>query len=350
MENLSGEFSNLLDESQNHLSDNTISDYINSFSSLTRKETRFIENHINSCNECSSRFNLLFDENFESGQNRKKIEITPEKLSAEDSDYKKFAETESGIEFSIRKENSDLVLIFLRTGKELQNCNCRLSNPEIGTIIRIVSLEAGKKYKIPAFSADIFSTIPFEIDYIKSPLSEVPYKRQSNKIFWTVAIISVAIIAAVTLFYLLSPSQPDQRLTKKTQLNAETTDKNIPEIHDTLLNEQIKKIPVPIPPEFAINYTLENSLNRNLRSASQLKLITPPAGDTVRTHLHFKWTPVEDVTEYYIEIVDNKNRLIWEKLVDYNEVTFLEKIDPGLYYFKVNAGSGFIVVGKFFIK
>ena len=62
MENFLIEYSKFLDESNEHLSHQTLATYINLPGQLSEKERQFISNHLAECTDCSNKFNIIFDE------------------------------------------------------------------------------------------------------------------------------------------------------------------------------------------------------------------------------------------------------------------------------------------------
>ncbi len=65
MDNFLEKYSNWLDESKEHLSNEAIATYLNLKNILSEKEKEFIENHLKLCTECEKKFNLVVAEDKE---------------------------------------------------------------------------------------------------------------------------------------------------------------------------------------------------------------------------------------------------------------------------------------------
>ncbi len=78
MENNIEEYSRWLDDSKKHLSNEAIATYINLKSFLSGKETRFVENHLEKCEECKNRFSSIVAEDKEMEEAAKEEEKIPE--------------------------------------------------------------------------------------------------------------------------------------------------------------------------------------------------------------------------------------------------------------------------------
>ncbi len=75
MENMFEEYSKFLDETTNHLSQQTLATYINLQDQLSDKEKQFISNHLTECKECSESFNKIFDEDLDLDGKRNVISL-----------------------------------------------------------------------------------------------------------------------------------------------------------------------------------------------------------------------------------------------------------------------------------
>ena len=65
MDNFLDEYSNWLDESEEHLSNQAIATFINLKRLLSDKEKQFIEDHLNSCSQCKSKYEQIAAEDKE---------------------------------------------------------------------------------------------------------------------------------------------------------------------------------------------------------------------------------------------------------------------------------------------
>lgn len=102
-------------------------------------------------------------------------------------------------------------------------------------------------------------------------------------------------------------------------------------------------------PRFVSNEMLENFIARTVRSASGTKLLTPSVGDTLATPFTFRWSGQKGKHAYAISIVDNKNAEVWRGTTGDAEITLEKRLEPGLYYAKLEADAKLADVGKFVV-
>jgi len=101
--------------------------------------------------------------------------------------------------------------------------------------------------------------------------------------------------------------------------------------------------------DFAVNNVLENFVSRNVRSEASIKITLPQIGDTLNVPINFKWKTTKK-EKFGFELVDNRNKQIVNETLTENEYTFPDKLNPGLYYWKVLTDDKLGAVGKFYIK
>lgn len=98
------------------------------------------------------------------------------------------------------------------------------------------------------------------------------------------------------------------------------------------------------------NSVLENFVDRNIRSAESVEIISPKNGTTVKQiPFYLKWSGVKS-KNYNIVIVNNQNKIIFSRDVLGSKLEIKNKIEPGLYYWKINYNNKLEAVGKFKIK
>lgn len=106
----------------------------------------------------------------------------------------------------------------------------------------------------------------------------------------------------------------------------------------------------PLDPErFIPNQILENFVERTVRSSSGIMLIAPNTGDTVAFPFTFKWKGNNVGENIVVTLVDNKNSEVWNETSSLSELTSEKKIEPGLYYIKLQSGEKLVHVGKFVV-
>lgn len=96
---------------------------------------------------------------------------------------------------------------------------------------------------------------------------------------------------------------------------------------------------------FDVNPTLENMIGSRLRSGT-FEAVTPPDNSEVDGIIHFSWKKkLEKVLT--LNIVDNRNRVLYTYRVDGPAIDVEEDLKPGLYYWKVENENELLYVGKF---
>ncbi len=100
--------------------------------------------------------------------------------------------------------------------------------------------------------------------------------------------------------------------------------------------------------DFAVNNVLENFVDRNVRSENRVKIIAPQIGDTLTVPTNFEWK--SEKGNYVFELVNNRNKRISEQSLTDNHLAYKEKLNSGLYYWKILVDNKLEAVGKFFIK
>lgn len=102
--------------------------------------------------------------------------------------------------------------------------------------------------------------------------------------------------------------------------------------------------------DFAANDILENFVNRNIRSESEIKILQPKIGDTVHIPTTFKWDQNNIAGSNNFVIVNNKNLEIYEAEAIGSEIIIDRTFERGLYYWKIFTNDKLEAVGKFYIK
>ena len=105
----------------------------------------------------------------------------------------------------------------------------------------------------------------------------------------------------------------------------------------------------PDPAKLIPNQVLENFIERTLRSASDVSILSPGMGDTISMPFTFKWEGEKRGKGCTLTIVDNKNGEVWTKTTSASEVVLKNKLEPGLYYLKLEVNEKLVRVGKFFV-
>ncbi len=353
MNNFPEQFLKYLDDSKKHISDQGISKYADINSDLTEAERIFIEEHIDKCKSCQEKLNQFFDEAVE--KEKKSFEID---AALSTNNYLNFTDTENNIDGIISKEDDILYLNFIKLPQYLENGSIRLYIPGDGILIRIVSAKSNKKYKIEASENLSLRNIPkVYIDTVVNKFKVTAISKKKNYIFWY---SGAGFLILIAIFLLARHSEGGNRVNLTTSsrplydsaINMDRNQGVQSQSSDSsnLKGEIAEKVnptrQVKIAPEFRDNSYLENIITKNKDNGI---IISPEIGDTLRKQIYFKWTPLETKT-YTINIVDNKNKEIWSKELFDTRVTLFEKLNSGLYYWKILTDGKLKAIGKFFVK
>jgi len=102
------------------------------------------------------------------------------------------------------------------------------------------------------------------------------------------------------------------------------------------------------PSKFIPNQVLENFVERTVRSSLGVSLIAPELGDTITTPFTFKWDGQKE-KKFILTIVDNKNVQKWKTTISSTEFTLETRLEPGLYYVKLESDEKLVRVGTFVV-
>jgi hypothetical protein len=372
MNNIPEELFKFLDDTGKHLSADAILQYIKINSELKEKESDFIEEHLDGCSICSENFRISYDEEMDLDERKKTLEVNVDFASE---NHLNFIDKEKNIDGIISREGDGFFLIFVKLPPFLEKENVRISFPNSSLIIRIVSIKLNKRYNLNnSESLNLKEISRVYLDYIyKQKINPIKTlrKERSKRNYKYLYFSALAALIILALYFILRPSNqiskiqenkpkvtsnvvPDSLPAKKEIMKPDTTAAVKSEttgIKDLALKEnkiESKKpaVKIKVPPEFRDNYVLDGLVNK---SKSSNIIISPAIGDTLKKQITFKWAPIQS-EEFFIVLVDNKNKEIWSKDISDTRVTLLQKLDPGLYYWKVNSDIKLIAVGKFYVK
>ena len=357
MNNFPEELLKYLDDSKKHLSLKAISQFINSNNDLSESEVKFFEEHLNECKACKEHFYKIFDEELSEAKTSYNINVN---LSTKN--HLSFTDNEKNIEGILSKEEDSFYLTFINLPHYLTGQNIRIKIPETDIVVRIVSSELNRKYKVD-ISGDISlrnnSEVQLDVKIRKLKSSGSLTKKNFRYLY-----ISAAAVLIIATIYLLivKPEQPKE--TESVQIekpDSPVITDSAPVKKDTLQkpdtamqSSQVKKEPekknpqvnAKIPSEFKDNSYLEHLVDRDKAKGI---IIDPAIGDTMKKQITFKWSPLE-ADEYDISLVNNKNEEIWGKTMEDPRVTLYQKLEPGIYYWKISVKGKLQAVGKFYVK
>ena len=100
---------------------------------------------------------------------------------------------------------------------------------------------------------------------------------------------------------------------------------------------------------FATNDVLESFVNRNIRSETEIEIVQPNIDDTIKFPYTFKWNQKSFSGSNKLIIVDNQNNPLYQAEIGGKEITIDQKLNSGLYYWKLESNGKLASVGKFFV-
>ena len=290
MNNFPEEFLKFLDDSQKHLSSDSISQFASSNNNLTESELEFLEDHLSNCKNCRENLNNIFDEKLYKSKTTFEIDVN---LSTKN--LLNFTDNEKKIDGIISKENNEFYLTFVKLPSYLENANIRISLPGGNLIIRTFLSKLNKKYKIESEEdIDLRNNskvyIDFSVNKVKSPGS------LKNKVYkyWYVF---TTVVLVIILYLIIKPGKTNQvqsgediKQNHKVIIGSSIAEKESNLKLDTVTaKEKIVKtnrIPsqIKVEPEFRNNSFLENYVNMNKENGI---IINPVIGDTLRKQITF---------------------------------------------------------------
>jgi len=329
MNNLINEYRKLLREQPEHISDSVLSTYINFFPELSSAEQRYIRKHLVQCEECRTRYERVFDEEFEFDKAVKNIELPRDDSSGDDTLDWNYRSSDHIVGIQLDwSPVSAYQLIFIQLSIDLSGASVRITIPETELTFRIVSAEPGESYEFPSVSTAI-SQPPnhLEVEWLTrnfEPTSAEAHDKPASAWRWYVAAAAILLTLSASLFFLLDRPNyiaESESLTSTTEGTHQA---------------------------FAPHPVLENFINRRLRGNTSIEMLSPGISDTAQSPITFRW---KSSAQYYrITILSNRNERLWNAQVEKPEATFVGDLSPGLYYWKVSSGNTVLGVGKFIVN
>ena len=356
MNNFPEELLKYLDDSKKHLSLNAISQFVNSYNELNENEKKFLKEHLNDCKICKENLNKKFDEEINKAKTSYEINVN---LSTKN--HLNFTEKEMNIEGIVSKDDGTFYLTFINLPHYLVRQNIRLTFPSNDLVVRVVAAELAKKYKISTTDDINFRNnlkVSLAVKITDSKNSGLSPKNKYRYLYASAA----AVLIILTIYLLIAnPEQSEENRIKEIEkpaliINTDSVSDKQDTIQkmDTLKPTEQKievagqnnpQQKVKIPPEFKDNVSLEKLVKRDEEKGI---IISPEIGDTTKKQITFKWSPLE-ANEYDVSIVNNKNDEIWGKTLEDTRLTLYQKLDPGVYYWKITVKGKLQAVGKFYV-
>ena len=350
-----------LNEANNHLSLESITTYINLPDLLSDEEKLFISNHLAVCRQCSDSFNSVFDEDLEKSENKNVVSLIRQSEESDD-ETSLFRSKDNLVEVELtRLGQSDYNLRFLSLPSWLKNEKAALKIKS-EYILRILSVETETVYIIHSEN-DIMNPDLFELLSLKTigipSIDKLKEPGKGRKFYWYAA-AGMAIFAAILFIYytlrsgerVLNQNEPARIITDltpgqkpKNESNPESVKVNAPDTGKTVNPQTLAETDY-----FAANMVLENYISSNSGNSSKIEIISPSVGAEVKMPVRFEWmTTRKNVTLRFV-VLNNRNIPVYERLINGKELTIDTKLNPALYYWKLESPDSIEAMGKFIIR
>lgn len=362
METFPADFSKFLDKTNYHLTLQAISSFINLPEQLNEKEKKYIQSHLTKCLTCSSSYELIFDETLEL-DGKKNIIILSRQGENKEEESTIYKSQNNQIEIEIvRLSKNDFNLKFKSLPVSLKNEKGALKAGD-RYFLRILSMDTETMYIVHSEedimefdSFDLLSvTIPAAIPDNKSELKQEKAMRK----YWYTAAAAVIIGVALIIYMTFRSGITDQNNNQKTILLKDKSFDKQKTVGKTLTpaeskgqteDVQTKNESTAISDIFAENKNLEKFLERNKNINPPVALVSPGIGATVKMPITFEWmTSQKNITLKFV-ILNNQNIPVYNNLINGRELTIDTKLDPGLYYWKLESKDSIETLGKFLIR
>ncbi len=359
MDKLLQEYSKLLDNTGSHLSLQTLAMYINLQELLSTKEKAFISDHLSVCRVCSDSFNVVFDEDLELDSGKDEIPVFRQP-DDDDEDTSLFVSADGLVEIELtRLSPLDYNLKFLSLPSRLKNEKAALQ-VDSQYVVRVLSMDTETIYIVHS-EIDIMKSGSAELVSLTSPpvvpvLPETASRGIKKNIYWYAAAAIVIIAAAIFAYFAVRradnfPNEPNRVITNLTpgEKPLKESDSAVSEKPPADKNEPGKN-PAENADYFAANATLDNFIGRDIRGEPEVEIISPSIGADIRMPVRFEWMTVRKNMTLKFVILNNMNSPVYERLINGKELTIDSKLNPGLYYWKLESSDQIEAMGKFYIR
>jgi hypothetical protein len=351
-----------LNGNQNHLSLDAITNFINLPDLLSDDEKLFISNHLAECRQCSETYNRVFDEDLGQSGRKNTISLFRQSVDADDESVL-FRSEDSLVEVELTGlGHSDYNLRFLSLPSWLKNEKAAL-NVDSDCILRILSIDTETMYIIHS-DTDIMQLDSFKLMSLKAPsiisARNKLGQKSSKKFYWYVAVALVIFAAAVFIYYTLRIGERIQDLNEPTGVITDLTPGQIPknDSDTAIAGTTVPDTGETVNPQnlsaqtdyFSENAGLEKYISSHTVNNSRVEIILPSVGSEVKMPVRFEWmTSRKNVTLRFV-ILTNRDIPVYERLINGQELTIDTKLNPALYYWKLESSDSIEAVGKFIIR
>lgn len=364
MENFSGEYSKFLDETGSHLSLQSLAAYINLPDKLSDKERQFISNHLADCTQCSNAFNSIFDEGLNLDENKNVISLF--RQSEESDEQAAIIRSEDNlVEIQItRISPSDFNLRFISLPSGFNNQKAALKYNS-GYILRVLSMNIDTMFIVHSendiLNQEIFELVTPAVPVIIPPVLKSERSVSRTKFIWFAAAAIILSAAVLLIYYATRPGEEIQQNEDESSQIITSLTPGQKSVTKTDSVVAVKPVPAQneiTPPEqtpdlrdnFAENSILENIIGNNNSGEPQVEIISPSVGTDVKMPVRFEWMTARKNMTLRFVILTNQNIPVYESLINGNQLTIDTKLEPGLYYWKLEFSDTNKTISKFFIR
>lgn len=217
--------------------------------------------------------------------------------------------------------------------------------------LRILDVQTGLRLPCATFSDHLLNGLKV----CSVPLSQIEASSESSKTSWymwsAAATILVMIMAGIWWFRKPVELTTDKKhdpyidtLVERKPILAEQPKSETPGRQTPKLNKE--KI---LAAHFEPNPMLENFIGRTYRSEIRIEIAGPASGDTIHGPLVFAWKKSDPAIRIAINILNNRNTLIWEGDTIEEQLQYNGVLAPGLYYWIIKSGDTRLDVRKFYV-
>lgn len=348
------------DKTNNHLSPDLLSEYVNLPDLLSDKEKLSISHHLAECTLCSNLYNRIFDETFE--QNANKNSVILFKQPGEEGETAVFRSGDSLVEVELtRLGPADYNLGFTSLPSWLKTEKAAL-NTYSECLVRMLSVDTATMYLISSVNdlmkLDSIELISLKVPVIISELKKSGRTGRDKNYFRYAALVIILSALAIFIYYTLRTGEklqnqgepagitadvtPDQKSVNKTDTNSET-------IPDESENSSSTNSDM-VSDSFAENQKLEDFISSSKSVNPVVEIIAPSGGTEVKMPVRFEWmTSKKNITLRFV-ILTNREIPVYERLISGRELTIDTKLNPALYYWKLESADSIEAMSKFIIR
>ncbi len=312
-----------------HLSQSTLSAYINFSDHLTHDEHRWVESHLSQCESCAGLFQNVFDDEMEFDVGVLERDC---RVSADPSGAIRFETHDQSIQGIV--DSSQVRFFALPDGiHKLQLA--------VDSSVRLRLSHA--RCNVPYLIAGSSANPPLTISIRHTLLNRARLIHFPNAVRYAAAAILILGTSLAVWLITRNPSLPiaEKPPVITTDSLAISTQKD-----STAKDRQpAKKVESNNQLAFAPNPNLEAFVSRNYRSLP-VQFTRPADGTDVGPNVVFEWNS-DDSVKVAITVVDNANREIWRGESAAAKMELPVQFQPGLYYWFARIDDDIAHVAKF---